>query len=86
MSTLRDGLLSRGDRNPRGEMPFLDHLEELRWRILWILIAVGLFTIVGFVLVQYFQVVAILRQPAADIFGDDWMLIYLAPTDAFFLF
>lgn len=85
MSTLKDGLLSRGKANARGEMPFLDHLEELRWRILWILIAVGLFTIVGFVLVQYFHVVAILRQPAADIFGDDWMLIYLAPTDAFFL-
>ena len=26
--------------NPKGEMPFLDHLEELRWRILWSLFAV----------------------------------------------
>ena len=28
-------------RNPRGEMPFLDHLEELRWRILWSLLAIA---------------------------------------------
>ncbi|MGI9628856.1 MAG: twin-arginine translocase subunit TatC [Longimicrobiales bacterium] len=85
MDRLKDGLLSRGGANPRGEMPFLDHLEELRWRILWSLVAIGLFTIVGFVLVQYFQIVALLREPGAKIFGDDWMLIYLAPTDAFFL-
>ena len=26
----------------RGEMPFLDHLEELRWRILWSLLAIVL--------------------------------------------
>ena len=25
--------------NSKGEMPFLDHLEELRWRILWSLLA-----------------------------------------------
>src|SRR6266496_4101572 len=32
---------------PRGEMPFLDHLEELRWRILWSLLAILVGTIVG---------------------------------------
>ena len=31
----------------RGEMPFLDHLEELRWRILYSLLAVVLCTLVG---------------------------------------
>ena len=27
-------------RNLRGEMPFLDHLEELRWHLLWSLLSV----------------------------------------------
>lgn len=38
----------------RNEMRFLDHLEELRWRLIKILIAVILFTIVGFLLSDYF--------------------------------
>ncbi len=38
-------------RNPRGEMPFLDHLEELRWRILWSLMAAFVGSVVGYVLV-----------------------------------
>ena len=29
----------------RGEMPFLDHLEELRWRILYSLLAIVLGTL-----------------------------------------
>ena len=24
------------------EMPFLDHLEELRWRIIWALVVLGI--------------------------------------------
>jgi Sec-independent protein secretion pathway component TatC len=27
------------EERARGEMPFLEHLEELRWRILWSLAA-----------------------------------------------
>jgi len=37
--------------NPRGEMPFLEHLEELRWRILWSLLAIAVGTGIGFCLV-----------------------------------
>ncbi len=44
----------------RGEMPFLDHLEELRWRILWSLLAVVVGTVVGFVFVHYFGVMELL--------------------------
>ena len=36
----------------QGEMPFLDHLEELRWRLLWSLLAVIAGALVGFVLVD----------------------------------
>lgn len=68
-----------------GEMPFLDHLEELRWRILWSLLAVAAGAIVGFLLVHYGGVISILHGPYQAQFGDEQMLIYTKPTDAFFL-
>jgi len=37
----------------KGEMPFLDHLEELRWRIIKALISVVFFTIVAFAISDY---------------------------------
>ncbi len=85
MSRLRDGLLARG-ANPKAEMPFLDHLEELRWRILWSLLAVIVGTVIGLVVVRYFEVVELLVAPARAIFGDEYRLIYLAPTGGFFLY
>jgi sec-independent protein translocase protein TatC len=71
----------------RGEMPFLDHLEELRWRILWSLLAVVLGTVVGFLLIRYFQVLELLIQPIRDALPDDpdFRLIYLSPADPFFI-
>jgi sec-independent protein translocase protein TatC len=47
----------------RGEMPFLDHLEELRWRILWSLLAVGVGAGVGIFLVIRFDVIHLLTSP-----------------------
>jgi len=37
------------------EMPFLDHLEELRWRIIWSLGALVVGVVVGFVLLIRFE-------------------------------
>jgi len=48
-------------------MPFLDHLEELRWRILWALLAVFIGAGVGIVLVVRFDVMTILTQPLYSI-------------------
>jgi len=73
-------------RNPRGEMPFLDHLEELRWRILWALLAVTAGTIIGLVLVFQLPVLELLVAPIRDVRQDPTLrLIYLSPADPFFV-
>lgn len=82
MRRLHDGLLARSD-NPKAEMPFLDHLEELRWRILWSLLALIVGAVAGLILVLYFNVVELLRRPAVEIFGDDFQLIILSPEGNF---
>ena len=67
-------------------MPFLEHLEELRWRLLWSMLAVLAGTAVGMALVHYFDVFTLLLAPYRDVFGDDSALIYLRPADSFFIF
>jgi sec-independent protein translocase protein TatC len=51
------------NKNFRGEMPFLDHLEEMRWRILWALLALGIGAGVGIYLVVRFDVIHLLTSP-----------------------
>lgn len=67
-----------------GDMPFLDHLEELRWRILWSLVAIVLFTLAGFFLVIRFDVLGILEAPIEP-FLNGSKLKYLSPTVPFFI-
>src|SRR3954469_11763819 len=50
---------------PSGEMPFLDHLEELRSRILRSLAAVVLGCVLGLWMVQHFSLVTVLKEPIA---------------------
>jgi len=78
--------VKRRHRNERGEMPFLDHLEELRWRILGSLIAVIVGTGIGFWLVVYYEVLELLTRPVRAARGDPSLkLIYLSPADPFFV-
>ncbi len=72
-------------RNSRGEMPFLDHLEELRWRILWSLLAIFAGSVVGFILVLRFEVLDILINPFYEVMGAEERLIFLSPTEPFVL-
>jgi len=65
-------------------MPFLDHLEELRWRILWSLAALVVGTIIGFLVVQHLDVLALLKRPIAP-FLPDGRLFITRPTDAFLI-
>ncbi|HEU4698146.1 MAG TPA: twin-arginine translocase subunit TatC [Gemmatimonadales bacterium] len=65
---------------PAGEMPFLDHLEELRSRILRSLGAVIVGFVLGFWLVQHFQLVTLLKEPIAPyLLGGK--LTVLSPTE-----
>jgi sec-independent protein translocase protein TatC len=66
------------------EMPFLDHLEELRWRILYSLVALVVTTVIGFFIVTHFNVLGLLIEPMKPFLGDG-KLKYLSPTDPFFI-
>jgi sec-independent protein translocase protein TatC len=67
-------------------MPFLDHLEELRWRILWSLLAIVVGAVIGFIFVYYFGVMELLVRPMRVAYDDPtFELIYLSPADPFFI-
>jgi sec-independent protein translocase protein TatC len=55
--------MPRFQRNERGEMPFLDHLEEMRWRLIWSLLALTIGFVVGFAIVDEFDVLGLLMRP-----------------------
>jgi Tat protein translocase TatC len=65
-----------------GEMPFLDHLEELRWRILRSLGAIVIGFGTGLWLVQQFHLVNLLKRPIAPyLTGAGGKLIVTSPTE-----
>ncbi|HMU61003.1 MAG TPA: twin-arginine translocase subunit TatC [Gemmatimonadales bacterium] len=65
---------------PRGEMPFLDHLEELRSRLIKSLVAVIVAFGAGLWIVQRFQFVTVLKQPIAPYLPGGALTI-LSPTE-----
>jgi sec-independent protein translocase protein TatC len=64
------------------EMPFLDHLEELRWRILWSLTALLLGMIVAFVVVTKVDVIGFLQDPIQP-YLQGRKLVYTHPGESF---
>ncbi|MCC6317762.1 MAG: twin-arginine translocase subunit TatC [Gemmatimonadaceae bacterium] len=71
--------------NPPGtqaEMPFLEHLEELRWRILWSLLALIVGVAVSFTVLLKYDAILLLVRPIQP-FLPDGKLITTHPAGAF---
>ncbi len=67
---------------PAGEMPFLDHLEELRYRLLWAVGSLVVAMMVAFALIlrPSFDIVAYFAAPILPMLPDH-RLIYTNPVD-----
>ncbi|MBN1998582.1 twin-arginine translocase subunit TatC [candidate division KSB1 bacterium] len=65
------------NRNPEKRMPFLDHLEELRWTLMKSIAAIIITAVVAYLFSR--EIIAFLRLPAPD----DLKLIFLGPTEGF---
>ncbi|HWZ28981.1 MAG TPA: twin-arginine translocase subunit TatC, partial [Gemmatimonadales bacterium] len=72
------------DSSTRGEMPFLEHLEELRWRLLRGVIAVLLGAVAGWVLVNHFDVLGLLMRPIGPLLPGGQLMV-TGPAEAFFI-
>ena len=64
------------------EMPFLDHLEELRWRIIWSLLALVAGVGIAFFLLLQFDVLALLERPILPYLAGR-KLVFTHPGDPF---
>ena len=62
------------------EMPFLDHLEELRWRIIWSALAFVASVAIGFYVVLQYDVIHMLQQPILP-YLKGHQLVATHPTD-----
>lgn len=61
------------------EMPFLDHLEELRRRIIWALLALAICAVLGFFVVTELDVIGILERPFQKVMPGQ-NLLFTSPT------
>jgi sec-independent protein translocase protein TatC len=66
----------KSSRDPERRMPFLEHLEELRWTLVRSLLAVTVGAILAYIYSK--EIVDFLHRPAPDV-----KLIFLSPTGAF---
>jgi sec-independent protein translocase protein TatC len=67
---------------PGYEMPFLDHLEELRKRLFWILGAIVIGIVVAFVLLSKLDIIRLLERPILPLLHGQ-KLIYTHPGTSF---
>jgi sec-independent protein translocase protein TatC len=68
--------------HPEATMSFIEHLEELRIRILWSLGALVVGAAIGFWVTTQFEVIGFLTRPVRPLL-EDGRLTYLHPTEPF---
>jgi sec-independent protein translocase protein TatC len=69
-------------KSQSGEMPFLDHLEELRWRIIYSLASALACIAIGFWITLHFDLVAVLAKPILPLVPEH-KLVFTHPADKF---
>jgi len=69
-------------RSQTGEMPFLDHLEELRWRIIYSLAALVVAVGLGFFVALRFDIIGLLARPILPLIPEH-KLMYTHPSEGF---
>ena len=72
------------DESPGGRMSFLEHLDELRRRIIYCCLAIGVVVVVGFVFIN--QVFNFIFEPTRRVLPAGSKLIYTQPGEAFSLY
>ncbi|MFI5207574.1 MAG: twin-arginine translocase subunit TatC [Gemmatimonadales bacterium] len=77
------------DRDPdelqKGEMPFLDHLEELRWRLIKSMIAIAVGVGLGYAVVTNYDVIAFLTRPIDPYLPAGKKLLFTHPMEPFMI-
>src|SRR4051812_32798909 len=66
-----------------GKMSFLEHLDELRRRIIWAVAATGVGFLIAFAFID--RVFAFIMLPMQQMLPAGQRLIYTDPSEAFFL-
>ena len=77
-----DDLGAAGD-DAGGKMSFLDHLDELRRRIIYALSSVGIGFVVAFLFIN--QIFDFIMRPLQEMLPPGGTLVYTDPTEAFML-
>jgi sec-independent protein translocase protein TatC len=80
----RDDLETAADDEMGGKMSFLDHLDELRRRIIYAVLSVG----IGFVVAFFFidDIFNFVMRPMQQLLPPGGTLVYTDPTEAFMLY
>ena len=69
----------------RGEMPFLDHLEELRWRLIKSLVSIVAGIGIGYGLVTHYDFIAFLKQPINKFLPAGQKLLFTSLMEPFII-
>ena len=79
-----DDSLDDGEQDAGGKMSFLDHLDELRRRIIYTVISIGLGFVVAFFFIN--DIFDFIMRPLQQMLPPGRTLIYTDPTEAFVLY